>query len=174
MRGASAPPGALTFAPPARDAERLPLKSLDMFLRAARHAASRPRSALLLARMAWWVLVLTVLMRTTSLTRALKFVSRESRGRAPRADAEAVQVRLARSLDMLLATEFWVFTPTCWKRAPVLQRFLALEGIDTRVVFGVKAPVGSTLSGHAWLERGGVPVLEASHPDYVPTFSHPA
>jgi hypothetical protein len=152
---------------------RSSLKGPYLLLCAARHAAREPRSALLVARMAWWVLVLTFLMRTTSLTRALRIVSRKSRGLPP-ADVEEVQVRLARSLDLLLSKDFWVFTPTCWKRAPVLQRFLALEGIETRVVFGVKASTSAGLNGHAWLERGGVPVLEATHPDYVPTFSHPA
>jgi hypothetical protein len=76
-------------------------------------------------------------------------------------------------LDSVLATDFWVFTPTCWKRAPVLHRFLALRGIETRIVFGVRREGEDTLSGHAWLEREGRPLLEADAPDYRVTYSFP-
>ena len=91
------------------------------------------------------------------------------------ARAAAVQERLARLLDSVLAANFWVFTPTCWKRAPVLHRYLALSGIETRVLFGVRRDgvVGDALSGHAWLEAGGEPLLEKTPPDYKVTYSFP-
>ena len=88
-------------------------------------------------------------------------------------DAEKIQAELARLLDLLLAADFWVFTPTCWKRAPVLHRFLALRGIPTRVVFGVRREDRNALDGHAWLEAEGKPLLESTSPNYTVTFSHP-
>lgn len=144
-----------------------------MLARATRFAARRPRSVLLLLRMAFWVAALSMLVRFLPISRALRLLT-PWRKSAPPADADAVQRRLAGLLDSLLAADFWVFTPVCWKRAPVLQRFLALHGIETRVVFGVRKGEGDELDGHAWLEAAGEPVLEKTHPDYKVTFSHPA
>ena len=143
-------------------------------LRAARFAWREPGSALLLLRMAAWVLAVSLLLRLLPLPRVLSLAApRVQEGRVPR-DPAAVQSRLARLLDALLATDFLFFTPTCWKRAPVLRRFLALEGIETRVVFGVRRTGSDELSGHAWLESGGQPLLEPTTPDYKITYSFPA
>ena len=65
-------------------------------------------------------------------------------------------------LDALLALDWLCFTPTCWKRAAVLNRFLALQGIEARIVFGVRR------------EEAGQPLLEKSTPDYIVTFSYPS
>jgi hypothetical protein len=73
----------------------------------------------------------------------------------------------------VLAADFWDFTPTCWKRAPVLHRYLARRGIETRIVFGVRRDGEDALSGHAWLERGGEPLLETDAPNYRVTYSFP-
>ena len=142
--------------------------------RAARLVVCEPGSALLAARMGAWVVALSLLVRLMPLPRAMALVAprRSRRRKAP--DAARVQARLARLLDSLLAADFWVFTPTCWKRAPVLHRYLALSGIDTRVLFGVRREGADTLSGHAWLEAGGQPILEKTPPDYQITYSFPA
>jgi hypothetical protein len=141
--------------------------------RAARFVVREPLSALTALRMAAWVAALSALVRFTSLPRALKFVAPRVRRSAMPVDAAEVQTRLARLLDSVLAVDFWIFTPTCWKRAPVLHRFLALRGIETRVVFGVRREGEETLSGHAWLEAGGEPLLETTTPDYKVTYSFP-
>jgi hypothetical protein len=141
--------------------------------RAARFAARRPGSALVLLRMAFWVATLSALVRFLPIPRALSLLTPRRRP-APASGGDEVQKRLAGLLDLLLAADFWVFTPICWKRAPVLHRFLALEGIETRVVFGVRKGCGDELDGHAWLEAGGRPVFETSPPDYKVTFSHPS
>lgn len=142
--------------------------------RAARLVLREPASALLAARMGAWVVLLSLLIKFVPLPRAMALVApRRSRERA-RGDAALVTERLARLLDSVLAADFWVFTPTCWKRAPVLHRYLALEGIPTRVIFGVRREGTDTLTGHAWLEAGGRPILEKTHPDYKVTFSFPA
>jgi hypothetical protein len=141
--------------------------------RAARLVLREPGSMLLAARMGAWVVALSLLIKLMPLPRALKFVApRRVRARvAP--EAAEVEARLARLLDSVLAADFWVFTPTCWKRAPVLHRYLALSGIETRVLFGVRREGRGTLDGHAWLEAGGEPILEKTPPDYIVTYSFP-
>ena len=122
-----------------------------------------------------WVAALTLMVKLLPLPRAMALLApRRARRDLPAADAAQVQARLARLLDSVLAADLWVFTPTCWKRAPVLHRYLALSGIDTRVLFGVRREGPDALCGHAWLEAGGVPILEKTPPDYRVTFSHPA
>jgi len=145
----------------------------ETILRAGRFAAREPGSAFVLLRMAFWVAALSLLVRLLPIQRALGLLTPRRR-RAPSAHPAEVQRETARLLDLLLAADLWVFTPTCWKRAPVLHRFLALRGVETRVVFGVRRGAEDALDGHAWLEAGGLPVLETTFPDYKPTFSHPA
>ena len=140
--------------------------------RVARFVVREPGAALLALRMSAWVAALSLFVKFMPLPRALQFVAPARLGAAPR-DAEEAQDKLARVLDSLLAADFWVFTPTCWKRAPVLHRFLALRGIETRIVFGVRREGEDALSGHAWLEREGRPLLEADAPDYRVTYSFP-
>lgn len=142
--------------------------------RAARLVLSEPGSALLALRMGAWVLALSLLVRFMSLPRAMALVAPRRARRVEPADASLIQARLARLLDSVLAADFWVFTPTCWKRAPVLHRYLALRGIQTRVLFGVRRDTPDVLSGHAWLEACGEPILEKTPPNYKVTYSFPA
>ena len=148
-------------------------KALRAGTRAFNFAAREPRSAFVIVRMAWWVAALTLLMKVRPLPRALKFLTPRARHARAVGDPAQIQAETARLLDLLLAADFWVFTPTCWKRAPVLHRFLALRGIPTRVVFGVRKEDRAALDGHAWLEAEGKPVLEPVAPNYTVTFSHP-
>ena len=147
--------------------------------RAARLALAEPSAALLAARMAAWVVALSLLVRLMPLPRALRLVApRRARRMAPRASGEGrdegrVEERLARVLDSVLAADLWVFTPTCWKRAPVLHRYLALSGIETRILFGLRRDGDAAHAGHAWLEADGVPLLERTPPDYKITYSYP-
>lgn len=140
--------------------------------RGARFVVREPAAALLALRMSAWVAALSLLIKFLPLPRALGLVAPGRLGRAS-LDADETQAALARVLDSLLASDFWVFTPTCWKRAPVLHRYLALRGIETRIVFGVRRDGDNTLSGHAWLEREGRPLLESEAPDYRVTYSFP-
>ena len=119
--------------------------------------------------MAWWVAVLSIAARFYSLPRALQIVA--GGGKATR--AEATDTELARAIDLLLATDFLIFTPVCWKRAAVLHRYLSCSGIPTRIIFGVRNESGGKVAGHAWLEREGHPILENTPPEYVVTYSFP-
>ena len=141
--------------------------------RGARFVVREPGSALLALRMSAWVAALSLLVKFMPLPRALGVVAPSRLGPTPR-DPEEAQAALARLLDSVLASDFWVFTPTCWKRAPVLHRYLALSGIDTRVLFGVRREGSDALSGHAWLEAGGVPLYEVEAPEYSVTYSFPS
>ena len=142
-------------------------------LQAARFAVRDPRSGLLLLRMAAWVAFVSLIMQAWPLDRALALMT-PLRTRRTARDPDVTQRRLSRLLDLLLATDFWLYTPTCWKRAPVLYRFLALNGIRTRVVFGVRKLETGALDGHAWLEADGEPLLEKVAPDYTVTYIYPA
>jgi len=141
--------------------------------RAVRLVLSEPGSALLAVRMGAWVLALSLLVKLMPLPRAMALVAPRRIARDTPHDAAHVQATLARLLDSVLAADFWVFTPTCWKRAPVLHRYLALEGIPTRVLFGVRREGFDALTGHAWLEAHGQPILEKTPPDYKVTYSFP-
>lgn len=142
--------------------------------RGARFAAREPLSALLVLRMAAWVAAASFLLKLMPFGRAMVLITPLRRRPAPARDTAETQARLSRLIDLLLAADFWLYTPTCWKRAPVLYRFLLLNGISTRVVFGVRRTEGGALDGHAWLEADGAPLLERTAPDYKVTFSYPA
>ena len=133
----------------------------------------QPREALLLCRMAWWVVVLSVAARRYPLPRALEIVAgRRSDGSGLADPAE--RERLARAIDLLLSTDVWVFKPICWKRAAVLHRYLSQSGTQTRIIFGVRNDTTGTVTGHAWLEAEGQPILETTPPEYVATYKFPS
>ena len=121
--------------------------------------------------MAWWVVVLSVAAQRYSLPRALEIVAgRSSHRRLVTADQE----RLARAIDQLLSVDVWMFKPICWKRAAVLHRYLSRSGTPTRIIFGVRNDKSGAVTGHAWLEAAGEPILESSPPEYVVTYRFPS
>ncbi|HLL75786.1 MAG TPA: lasso peptide biosynthesis B2 protein [Pyrinomonadaceae bacterium] len=134
--------------------------------------ARKPREAWLVVRLAAWVAALSALVKFLPLPKVLSLVSAAPR-KGGRADGFSDK-RVAQLLDALLATDVLCFTPTCWKRAPVLHRYLALGGRQTRVVFGLRKGGGGLLDGHAWLEDHGRPLFEATWPDYTVTYSFPS
>ena len=136
----------------------------------SRKFVSRPGEALLLCRMAWWVAVLSVTARCYSLPRALQIVA----GTENRKVSGQHQDELARAIDLLLSADVFIFKPICWKRAAVLHRYLSRSGITTRIIFGVRNETGGKVTGHAWLEANGRPILESAPPDYVVTYSFPS
>jgi Transglutaminase-like superfamily len=128
-----------------------------------------PRAFLLFLRMAGWVVLLTLLTKIFSLQRVLQFITVH-----PAPAKQFIETdKIVSLLDQLLSLNVLAFTPTCWKRAIILHRFLALQGLPTRIVFGVQRDAANKLSGHAWLEFQGQPFLEMQTPQFVPTFSFP-
>jgi hypothetical protein len=141
--------------------------------RAGRKIVLQPGEALLLGRMAWWVMVLSVAARRYSLPRALEIVAGRRVERAVTTDPDAQQ-RFARAIDLLLSTDIWIFKPICWKRAAVLHRYLARNGTPTQIIFGVRNDSSAgEVTGHAWLESEGQPILETTLPEYVTTYKFP-
>ncbi len=140
-----------------------------LFFSACRFLRAEPNNILLLLQMAAWVMLLSLLVKFWSLQRVLQIITpghiSQQRTASP--------AHLAKLLDRILNLNFLAFTPTCWKRAIVLYRFLALSGIATRIVFGVQRAEAQKLSGHAWLEYQGQPFLEAFPPNYFPTYFFP-
>ena len=137
-----------------------------------RKFVSHPAEALLLCRMAWWVAVLSVTARCYSLPRALQIVAGGENGKT--STRVTNQEELARAIDLLLSTNIFIFKPICWKRAAVLHRYLSRNGVATRIIFGVRNETGGKVTGHAWLEANGQPILESAPPDYVVTYSFPS
>jgi hypothetical protein len=148
-------------------------KTSGLIYRAGRKFLRQPGDALLLCRMAWWVVVLSIAARRHPLPRALEVVAGRRRDRPALGDP-ATQERLARSIDLLLSADVWMFKPICWKRAAVLHRYLARSGTQTRIIFGVRNDRSGNVTGHAWLEAEGKPILEKEPPDYVATYRFPS
>ena len=138
----------------------------------ARKVIVKPRESALSARMALWVVVISAMARLTSLPRLQQIASFRVRSRdaGDRADTPA---QLAAAIDGLLNIDLFVFRRSCWKRAMVLHRFLGLNGIESRINFGVQKDSDGTLNGHAWLEHRGRPILEHGAAAYVVTFTLP-
>lgn len=139
-------------------------------MRAGKKIVSDPGEAMLLCRMAWWVAVLSVAARWTSLPRALEIVAGTQNGK----HSTQTQDELARAIDLVLSADVLMFKPICWKRAAVLHRYLSRNGVTTRIIFGVRHDTEGKVAGHAWLETDGRPILEKSPPDYVVTYSFPS
>jgi Transglutaminase-like superfamily len=148
-------------------------KTFRLLFGAGHKFVSQPGEAWLLCRMAWWVGVVSAATRVYPLPRALQIVAGpEPTGKVN--TAAGVQERLARSIDLLLSADVLVFKPICWKRAAVLHRYLAQNGIATSIIFGVRNQASHEVEGHAWLELDGQPILESSPPEYVITYRFPS
>ena len=127
-------------------------------------------------RMAWWVGVLSVAVQLGPLPRALRIVAGADPDQGD-GDAKfdaAVGNQLARAIDQVLAIDLFVFKPICWKRATVLRRYLSSKGIKSRILFGIRNDGSGGVAGHAWLESGGMPILESQPLDYVVTYTFPS
>lgn len=123
-----------------------------------------------MTRMALWVVVLSSVVKISSLPSALRLLSthpRSNRTTASGAD-------LATAIDAVLGVNFLVLRPSCWKRAAVLHHYLSLNGVPTTIVFGLRKEESGELKGHAWLQSAGEPLLEKQLPAYTVTYSFPS
>ena len=140
--------------------------------RAFRLTLRRPARSWLLARMATWVVILSALVKVLSLPRALRFVAANVRTNS---NGQPVDVEeFASAIDALLEIDRLMFKPNCWKRSTILHRYLALHGIATTIIFGLRKETHGELKGHAWLEREGRPFLESEPPLYKVTYTFPS
>ena len=148
-------------------------KSFTLFTRATRKVFFRPAQALLLVRMAGWVMLLSIAVKIFPLPRALRLVSTKTRF-ASQTSPDETQKKLGEVVDLLLKTDLLILKPSCWKRAALLHRYLALNGIATRILFGMRREPDGSVSGHAWLESGGEAILENTVPNYAVTYAFPS
>ncbi|HTG93613.1 MAG TPA: lasso peptide biosynthesis B2 protein [Pyrinomonadaceae bacterium] len=149
-------------------------KTSRLISRGTRKIISHPSEAFLMLRMAWWVGVLSVAVQLRPLPRALRIVAGADPDPGDAKFDAAVGNQLARAIDQVLAIDLFVFKPICWKRATVLRRYLSSEGITSRILFGVRNDNSGGVAGHAWLESGGMPILESQPLDYVVTYTFPS
>ena len=141
-----------------------------LFARAIRLTARDPARVLLLVRMGTWVVILSALVRVLTLPRALQVVATDVRTKSKRGIKPN---DLSSAIDALLGIDTFMFKPKCWKRATILHRYLALNGISTSIVFGLRKE-GGELKGHAWLQSEGQPILESEPPLYKVTYTFPS
>jgi hypothetical protein len=141
-----------------------------LFGRAIRLTARDPARVLLLVRMATWVVILSALVRVLTLPRALQVVATDVRNKST---SDIKPNDLSSAIDALLGLDMFMFKPKCWKRATILHRYLALNGIATSIVFGLRKEEGE-LKGHAWLQSEGRPILESEPPLYKVTYTFPS
>lgn len=147
---------------------------IDLLGRATRVLVTDPREAVLSARMSLWVILVSLLARLLPLPRVQQLIAGRLRP-VSAAEGAPTPEQLARTIDRLLRLDFFVFRRSCWKRALVLHRFLAFQGIESRIMFGVQAGATGPVRGHAWLEHQGRPLLEtdANPGTYIVTFTLP-
>jgi hypothetical protein len=149
------------------------IRKISLVLRlATRRMIVNPHESVLNARVALWVVLITVLARLTSLPHVQKIASFKIRSTSVE-DRSETPAQLGRAIDSVLGIDLFVFRRSCWKRALVLHRFLALNGIESEIKFGVRKEIDGTVTGHAWLEHQGRPVLEDDADAYIVTFSLP-
>jgi hypothetical protein len=148
-------------------------KVFALLEKAARKILGHPRDALLSARMAFWVVLISVLAKLTTLPRVQKIAGLRAK-RISIPNSSETPARLGRIIDGLLGIDLFVFRRSCWKRALVLHRYLALNGIESLIRFGLRKEPNGKVDGHAWLEHEGQPLLEDNAANYIVTFSLPA
>jgi len=141
-------------------------------IRLIRSSFREPAVAFLALRMACWVVLVTSLARLCSMPRLFRLVTPLGRG-VFTCEVRLAPARLTAVLDEILRTDVAALTPTCWKRAAVLYRYLRLAGHEPRILFGLRKPAEPMLTGHAWVELDGNPVFEATRPDFVVVYRFP-
>jgi hypothetical protein len=148
-------------------------KTSTLLAGAARKLFLSPAHALLLLRMSGWVLLLSIAVKVFPLPSALRLISTKTRV-SSKTPPEETQKRFAQAIDLLLKTDLFVLKPVCWKRAALLHRYLALNGMATQIIFGMRREPEGNITGHAWLQADGKPILETISPEYAVTYAFPS
>ncbi len=147
--------------------------STKLVVLGSRQLYRNPGRASILLRMTFWVGALSLMAKVLPLPKALKLL-RPLRKSPPQRLERLSALEMAAILDSLLSRKLLFLQPVCWKRAAILHRFLALGGTESKIVFGLRSDANGLLSGHAWLEAGGEPILESETPNYTITYCFPS
>jgi len=116
-----------------------------------------PRDVVFVARAGVVATAAEVLLWRASMPTVARWVTRRGPVRGPLPSED----RLVRLTDRLLALDVGPLRPNCVLRSLVLLRYLPGDDLCLRV--GVRPQV-RPVDGHAWLERDGLPVAEATDP----------
>jgi len=137
-----------------------------------RRPARTPADIVLAARMAAVAAWVPVLMRVTSLPRAMTVLDP---GLGPRAAGATVLERHLRVAEGLFRDARRRLGSNCMRRSLVLFRFLRRAGFGAEIVFGIKRGGDKGLDGHAWIELDGEPILEDGDPraEFSVVFRYP-
>jgi hypothetical protein len=139
-------------------------------MRALRLLWKRPGDFALALRMVGFILASAVLVRLTSVPRALRFLVRRPGARPLGAAEIERRVALLDGVIGVLKRDAPFLSPTCWERAIVLQRILAAGGLPADVALGLRPGPRGAVEGHAWVEREGAPLFEPEGPGYRAAF----
>jgi len=142
-------------------------------VRVIRAVWREPDVGFLALRMASWIVVLSALARVCSIPRAFRLITPAGRS-VFACEKRVAPARLAAVLDGILRINVASFTPTCWKRAAILYRYLRLSGREPRLLFGAQQREEPALAAHAWVELDGRPVFETARPDFVVVYRFPS
>jgi len=128
-----------------------------------------PRDVVLLARVLIQLVILKFRTERMKLPELLE--SLEPQG-GVEADGREVE-KMAKFADFILHRVFRSRNP-CLLRSLLLFRYLRASGEEVSIVFGVRDGE-KTLQGHAWLLRGGKPLLEEeeSSGEYEAVYVYP-
>jgi hypothetical protein len=132
------------------------VKAFRMRLSRARELTARQWSVLLSAL--FWLAVTEAGLRLFGLSRLQRMLLPPRRRGHGKVSPEEIG-EIVRLVDM--AVRRLPYSGTCLRRSLVLQRFLAREGIETELRFGVRKS-DRGLEAHAWLEHEGRPLGEAA------------
>jgi hypothetical protein len=116
----------------------------------------RPTNLWLAARMCCWALLVPFLKRALPIERLVRVMW--AGGRNARPERHSLVIQLAWWTSRLQA---WRFPENCLERSLVTYRFLALDGADPRLVFGMRRGADGLL-GHAWVTVKGRAVQDLS------------
>jgi len=154
---------------------------MDRRLQNIREIARSPKDFILLIRIAFWLAVQPVLIRTMPLDKLMKLLTPAPRTRrSPEMEKKAVRYTSFFLGKMTPAdpeapktnSTNSVVRRSCLKRSMVLYRFLRIAGVPVKIKLGVQKNNGK-LKGHCWLELGGKPYLQNEDMGYKTTYTYP-
>jgi hypothetical protein len=122
--------------------------------------------------MAWWIVVLSIAAQRSPLPRALEIVA----GKQPIDQFRSIRRSSAsRANDRSFAGNGRVDVQADLLEARRGAASLSLaRRPDANHLSAVRNDPTGTVTGHAWLESEGQPILESTPPEYVATYSFPS
>jgi hypothetical protein len=139
-----------------------PLPAYRARIRRLRSVVERPADVWLICRMAAWAIVLPLLKRVVRIEMLARVMWS---GHPARGEPDTAKIL---ALSRLLTRRTASSPGSCYERSLLAYRFLSRHGAEPRLVAAVKKEDG-TVTGHAWVTVGGVPLGESEAIDeFVP------